>query len=31
MINNICNYLPRTHIIIDLLVKYKLEGRTTLV
>ena len=31
MINNICNYLPRTQIIIDLLLKYNLEGRTTLV
>ena len=31
MINNICNYLPRTQMIIDLLIKYKLEGRTTLV
>jgi len=31
MINNICNFLPRTQVIIDLLIKYNKEGRTTLV
>ena len=31
MINNICDYLPRTNIIIDITKKYKLEGRNTLI
>ena len=31
MINNICEYLPRTKVIIDIIIKYKLEGRNTLI
>ena len=31
MINNICNYLPRTNLIIDLIKKYHKEGRNILV
>jgi superfamily II DNA or RNA helicase len=31
MINNICNYLPRTQIIVDLIKKYNQLGRTILI
>ncbi len=31
MINNICNYLPRTEMIVDLIKKYNTEGRTVLI
>tara|TARA_B100000902_G_C27321209_1_gene924652 strand:- start:3800 stop:5203 length:1404 start_codon:yes stop_codon:yes gene_type:complete len=31
MINNICNYLPRTELILDLIIKYQKEGRNTLI
>tara|TARA_B100001094_G_scaffold54130_1_gene49652 strand:+ start:7570 stop:8970 length:1401 start_codon:yes stop_codon:yes gene_type:complete len=31
MINNICNFLPRTELIIDLIVKYHKEGRNVLI
>ena len=31
MINNICNYLPRTELIIELTLKYNKEGRNVLI
>lgn len=31
MINNICNYLPRTQMIVDLIKKYNQQGRTILI
>ncbi len=31
MINNICNYLPRTQLIVDLIIRYNKEGRTILI
>tara|TARA_Y100000389_G_C17461378_1_gene521984 strand:- start:1014 stop:2417 length:1404 start_codon:yes stop_codon:yes gene_type:complete len=31
MINNICNYLPRTRMIVDLIKKYNQQGRTILI
>lgn len=31
MINNICNYLPRTQLIIDLTIKHHKEGRNVLI
>jgi superfamily II DNA or RNA helicase len=31
MINNICDYLPRTELIIDLTLKYRKEGRNVLI
>ena len=31
MINNICGYLPRTELIIELTLKYRKEGRNILI
>ena len=31
MINNICDYLPRTELIIELTLKYRKEGRNVLI
>lgn len=31
MINNISNYLPRTEIIVDLIKKYNIEGKTVII
>ena len=31
MVNNICEYLPRTELMIDLILKYRKEGRNVLI